>query len=116
MKGRRNVRTGDIVKNAPNALIFAVCFVFVAIIAAFTILSAVGADTTELRSFLNLVLNVAATALAGTGVVVAGSAAKSAQNAERQTNGLADAERRQIAVDAAREALKAAESGDAPSR
>jgi hypothetical protein len=53
---------------------------FVAVVGAFAWLSAIGADGTEFRSFLNTVVNLATLAVAGGGVVFAGQAAK-------QTNG-----------------------------
>lgn len=84
------LKIGDIVKNAPNALIWAVTVAFVAILASFVVLSSNGADTTDLRAFLNLALNIAGGVFSGGALVVAGSAAKSAANAERQTNGKDD--------------------------
>src|SRR5581483_8344524 len=82
-KDRRLMRLGDVVKNAPNALIWAVCLSFISIIACFTILSATGSDTTDLRSFLNLVLNIASGLFSGGALIVAGAAAKSSANAEK---------------------------------
>lgn len=82
---------GDLVKNIPNALIWAVTACFIAIIAAFVIVSALGVNDTDLRSFINTLLNVAATLFSGTGLAIAGAAAKSASNAEKQTNGALDA-------------------------
>ena len=105
-----NVRA--LLRNAPNSLIYAVTVVFVAIIAAFVVLAATGSDSTELRSFINTILNVAAVALSGGGVVVAGAAARSADRAVKQTNGLSDDERQDIARRAAAEAL--AKHGQAP--
>jgi hypothetical protein len=78
---------GAIVKNAPNALIYAVVICFVAIIASFTILSITGSNTADLKSFLNLALNLAAGLFSGGALVVAGAAAKSAGNAEKSVNG-----------------------------
>jgi hypothetical protein len=84
------MKMGEIVKNAPNALIYAVAVCFVAIIAAFTVLAATGADTTDLRAFLNLVLNIASGVFSGGAVVIAGAAAKSSADAAKQTNGELD--------------------------
>jgi hypothetical protein len=100
-----DVKVSDIVKNAPNALIWGVTIVFLGILAAFTVLSATGSDTTDLRAFLNLVLNIAGGLFSGGAVVLAGSAAKSAHTAVKQTNGLAEAERVDIAKKAAAEAV-----------
>lgn len=73
-------------KHAPNSLIYSVAICFVAILTAFTVLSALGADTTDLRTFLNLALNIAGGLFSGGAVIVAGAAAKSSANAERRTN------------------------------
>lgn len=75
-------------RNTPG-WIFAVCgtIIFVTCVAAFVFLAATGADATEFRTFLNTVLNFAGVILAGTSAVAAGAAAKSAANAEKQTNG-----------------------------
>lgn len=78
---------GDIVRKAPNALIWAVSLCFVAILAAFVVLAVTGSNTTDLRSFINTVSNVVGVLLGGSGLVVAGAAAKSASKAEEQTNG-----------------------------
>jgi hypothetical protein len=85
-----NTGMGAIVKNAPNALIWAVAVCFVAVITAFTVLSMTGANTDDLRSFLNLSLNIAAGLFSGGALVVAGAAAKSAGNAEKSVNGELD--------------------------
>ncbi len=75
-------------KNAPG-WVLAVCatIIFVVIVGAFVFLSATGADATEFRSFLNTLLNVGSVLLGGGAFVAAGAAAKSAANAEKQTNG-----------------------------
>lgn len=57
---------------------------FVSVVAAFAWLSAVGADGTEFRSFLNTVVNLATLLATGGAVAFAGQAAK-------QTNGDLDA-------------------------
>lgn len=80
----------DIVKNAPNALIYSVAFCFVVVIAAFVVLAATGASSTDLRSFLNTLLNIASVLLGGGSLIAAGAAAKSAGKAEQQTNGALD--------------------------
>lgn len=78
---------GGIVKNAPNSLIWAVVVAFLGVVTAFSVLAALGADTTSLRQFLNLAFS-AVGALGGSGaLVVAGAAAKSAGKAEEHGNG-----------------------------
>lgn len=84
-----NVR--DMMRNTPGWVI-AVCATigFVTVIGAFVFLAATGADATDFRAFLNTVLNVASVVLGGGAFLAAGSAAKSAANAETQTNGALD--------------------------
>ncbi len=106
------MRVSDLVKNAPNSLIYAVCFLSACILAAYVILTLNDASTKELWDFLNRAFNVLGAAFAGGTLIVAGSAAKSAQKAEQQTNGLSEAERRSIAVQAAEEALAARDAQD----
>lgn len=95
----------DLMKNAPNSLIYAVTAVFVTIIAAFVVLAVTGSSSDDFRSFLNTVLNIGSVVLSGGAVVAAGAAAKSSATAVSQTNGLADAERQDIAEKAAAAAL-----------
>lgn len=83
-------KVSDIVKNAPNALIWAVVCAFIAVIAAFTVLAVTGASSADLRSFLNILLNTAGVLFGGGSLVAAGAAAKSAAKAEQQTNGALD--------------------------
>lgn len=59
----------------------------VAVIGAFTYLSHSGGDTADLRSLINMVLNVAAVVLSGGAFATASASATSAKNAEEQTNG-----------------------------
>lgn len=96
---------GGIVKNAPNAIIWAVCLCFLGVIAAFVVLAVTDSDATELRTLMNTVLNIASTVLSGGALVVAGAAAKSAHQTEQQTNGLQDEERAEIAHKAAQAAV-----------
>jgi zinc transporter ZupT len=78
----------DIVKNAPNSLIWAVTLSFLGVLGAFVYLSSTGSDTTDLRTFLNTALNIAAALFSGGALVVAGSAARSAgQVKDQQDNG-----------------------------
>lgn len=78
----------DIVKNAPNPILW-VCgtIIFVTIVAAFVVFGVTGSDASEFKSFLNILLNVVATLFAGGAFVTASAAAKSASKAEEQTNG-----------------------------
>lgn len=100
-------------KNAPNSVIYSVAAVFVAIIAAFVVLAVTGSSSEDFRAFLNTVLNIGSVILSGGAVVAAGAAAKSSATAVEQTNGLAEAERHDIAQKAASAALAqhAAENG-----
>lgn len=84
------MKARDLVKNAPNALVFAVTAVFVTIVAAFVVLAVTGSSSEEFRSFLNTVLSLATVILSGGAAVAAGSAAKSSANTETQTNGVMD--------------------------
>lgn len=81
---------GAIVKNAPNSLIWAVTLCFLGVLAAFVYLSATGSDATDLRTFLNTILNIVSSLFSAGALVVAGAAAKSAGKAEEQTNGQLD--------------------------
>jgi zinc transporter ZupT len=56
-------------------------------IAGFVALEMTGSPTTDYRAFLNLLMNGAILALSGIGAVGGISAARSASNAEDQTNG-----------------------------
>jgi hypothetical protein len=80
---------GGIMKNAPNALIWAVCLCFIAVVVAFAVLAATGSDTGDLRAFLATILPIVSVVLSGGALVASGAAAKSAGNAEEQTNGVA---------------------------
>ncbi len=81
----------DIMRKAPNGVL-AVCITVFACVVVLTL----GAfawktgDATELRSLLNTLFNVATLILTGTSVVVAGSAARSSDQAAQQTNGALD--------------------------
>ena len=78
----------DIVSKAPNSVL-AVCGTTfgVAVIGAFTYLAHTGGDTADLRSLLNMILNVAAVILSGGAFASASASATSSKNAEEQTNG-----------------------------
>jgi hypothetical protein len=77
---------GGIMKNAPNALIWAVSLCFVAVVASFVVLAGMGADTTDLRTFLNTVLNILGALFGGGALVVAGAAARSAGRVQEQND------------------------------
>ncbi len=78
----------DIMSKAPNGVI-AVCVTVFACVVVLTL----GAfawktgDPTELRSLLNTLFNLATLLLTGTATVVAGAAARSSEQAAKQTNG-----------------------------
>jgi hypothetical protein len=100
------MKIGDVVKNAPNALIYTVGMCFVAVVAAFTILSSTGGNTSDLRAFLVPIVSVLSAMFSAGALITSGAAAKSSANAEKQTNGIADAERHDIATRAAKEAIR----------
>lgn len=81
----------EMMKNTPGWII-AVCatVAFVSIVGAFVFLAATGADGTDFRAFINTLFNAASVLLGGGAFMAAGSAAKSAANAEKQTNGALD--------------------------
>lgn len=81
-----------------GALIIAVTTVIVVVIACLTLLAYAGKDASQLRSFINTVLNIGSVVLSGGGLIYAGSAnAKASQAADKsaqaadQTNGGLDA-------------------------
>lgn len=82
---------GDIMKKAPNALIWAVTICFISILAALVALSFSGADTTELWAFVNRLTNIGSVLLSGGAVIASGAAQRTAQEAVEQTNGQLDA-------------------------
>jgi len=67
-------------KKIPVAAWVCITVAFVTVVVAFVVLSANGSDSTEFRSFLNTVMNLAGLLLTGGAVAFAGQAAK-------QTNG-----------------------------
>lgn len=106
------MKASDLVKNAPNSIVYSVTAIFVTIIGAFVILAVTNSSSTEFRSFLNTVLNIGSVILSGGAAVAAGAAAKSSANAESQTNGLSETERADIAKKAALEAVQAYRTGN----
>lgn len=77
-------------KNVPNAVWYCVTAVIISLMVAFVVLGVTGADATEFRSFLNTVLNFASVLLGGGAFAFAGAAAKQADTAAKQTNGILD--------------------------
>lgn len=82
---------GDMLKNAPNAVVWAVTVCFLGVLATLAILSLNGAETAELWSFVNRLTNIATMILSGGAFVAAGASAVSARKADKQTNGDLDA-------------------------
>ena len=87
-----NMKWKDIMNKAPNGVI-TVCLTVVAItvILSFAALAWKSGDMSELRSLVNTIVNIATLALTGGALVVGGAAARSADQAARQTNGALDA-------------------------
>jgi hypothetical protein len=81
---------GVTLKNVPNVVWYCVTVAFVGVLATLAFMAAVGADTAEVTRFLNLAMNTGLLLVSGAGTVYAGAAAKSAQDAARQTNGELD--------------------------
>lgn len=79
------------IKKAPTSVLITAIIVGgllpVAAIVGFVVLETTGSSTTDYRAFLNLLMNGAILALSGAGAVGGISAARSASNAEDQTNG-----------------------------
>lgn len=87
---------GDIVRKAPNALIYTVGACFVAVVFGLCFLIADGKDPAALWSFINRTTNVISALFSGGAVVTAGAAYVSSSKAEKQTNG--DLEQRMMKV------------------
>jgi hypothetical protein len=87
----------------PAAAWWCLTIAFVSVVATFGVLSAIGAEGTEFRSFLNSVVNLATLLVAGGGVAYAGQAAK-------QTNGHLD-QRIKDAVTAALDRQRTEDTG-----
>lgn len=79
------------VRKAPTALVVAIVIVVglasIAYLAGYVYLTATGADTTDYRGLLNTTFNFVMLLLGGTATVASVSAARSASNAEDNTNG-----------------------------
>lgn len=73
--------------NVPPYVMYCLTLIVVTIIAAFVVLSATGADTTELRAWLNTLFNSAGLLVGAGGLTFAASADRKAGRAVEQTNG-----------------------------
>lgn len=75
-------------RNTPGWVVW-ICgtILALAVIVSFVFLAATGADATDFRTFLNTALNIVTVLLGGGAFVAASAAAKSADKAEKQTNG-----------------------------
>lgn len=89
------------IKKAPTGLVIAVVIVVgvatVAYLAGYVYLTAEGKDTADYRALLNTSFNYVMLLLGGTTAVASVSAARSASNAEEQTNGQLSARDEEIA-------------------
>lgn len=103
-------------KKAPTSLVVAIVVVVgvatVAYLAGYVYLTATGADTTDYRGLLNTGFNYVGILFGGTAAVASVSAARSASNAEDQTNGTLTAHVEKIADEAATRALIKQNRGD----
>jgi len=88
------------IRKAPTALLVTIVIVcglgVITTIGGFVLLEYAGRDTTDYRAFVNVLVNAATLAVAGVGAVGGVSAARSASNAEENTNGTLTAKDRQI--------------------
>ncbi len=96
-------------QRSPNGVL-AVCITVFActLVLAFGALAFKTGDASALTSFVNTVVNVASLVLSGTATVVAGSAARSSDQAVKQTNGVLD----QRIENAVRKALESGDDSD----
>ncbi len=80
-----------IMSKAPNGVIAVCVTVFLCVVVlSFAALAWKSGDMSELRSLINTLFNVATLILSGGALVVGGAAARSADQAARQTNGELD--------------------------
>lgn len=88
------------IRKAPTALLVTIVIVcgvgVITTIGGFVLLEYAGRDTTDYRSFVTILVNAATLAVAGVGAVGGVSAARSASNAEENTNGTLTAKDREI--------------------
>lgn len=88
------------IRKAPTALLVTIVIVcglgVITTIGGFVLLEYAGRDTTDYRAFVNVLVNAATLAVAGVGAVGGVSAARSASNAEENTNGTLTAKDREI--------------------
>lgn len=89
------------IRKTPTAVLIAAIAAGVVLtlgfLAGFVFLTIRGEDTTEYRGLVNLAMNAVTVLLGAIAAVGASSAAKSASNAEEQTNGQLTARDREIA-------------------
>lgn len=89
------------IKKAPTSVLITAIIVGglmpLVAIAGFVVLEVSGSNTADYRGFLNLLMNAAILALSGAGAVGGISAARSASNAEDQTNGQLTAKEGELA-------------------
>ena len=97
------------IKKAPTPVVVAVIItcglVSVSVLAAFVVLSVQGVDTTEFRQWINTIGQLVVFPLLGISTVASVSAARSASNAEEQTNGASQQREQDIAEAAVRTML-----------
>lgn len=107
-------------RNAPNWVIgvAAICItiVFLGTAGGFVFLSATGADATQFRAFLDTVFQFVTVLVSGGAFVAAGSAAKSAANAERQTNGELEPRIKRASKEAVTEVIEEMNGGSSDGR
>lgn len=81
----------DWLKKAPTAVVVTVILVcgvaVLAVLGGFVALEVAGKPTDDYRAFINTIANLVVLPLAGVGTIAATSAARSASNAEENTNG-----------------------------
>lgn len=78
---------GSVLKNVPNAVWWLIGVVFVSVVGAFTYLASIGADATEIRTFINTLANLGSLLLGGGGLAFGAAAAINSKKAADQTNG-----------------------------
>lgn len=90
------------IRKAPTALLVTIVIVcglgMIVTIGGFVLLEYAGRDTTDYRAFMNMIINAVTLAVAGIGAVGGVSAARSASNAEENTNGTLTAKDQKIAA------------------
>jgi hypothetical protein len=97
------------ISKAPTAVVVAIIatcgVVTLGVLAAFVLLSVQGVDTTEFRQWVQTIGQLLVFPLLGIGTVASVSAARSASNAEEQTNGASQVREQDIAEAAVKTVL-----------